>query len=209
MRPKRVLAFLALVGMPLAACTSDPSKSDALRVIQRDVKARGLCTINTEILASFKTQYRTKATCIPLTGGSPRASACLDALVTAGMTQDMPASYMADWPDEVATAGLDLIPAYDRKARSLIFKRCVAASDALRVGSLECARAEFTKISKISKENETRAKVRVQRDLALRPDLDALEKACGPLVRPSEFDTFTLVKGAGGWSVDKEPGAPD
>ncbi|MCA9586793.1 MAG: hypothetical protein KC657_15665 [Myxococcales bacterium] len=199
-------SFAVVMLLGLAHCKTDPPKGEALRVIQRDLKPQGLCTISADILASFKTQYRTKATCLPLTGTPPRASECLDAMVKAGVTRDMPASYMVEWPDEVATAGLDLIPAYDRKARNLIFKRCVAASDELRVGSIECARAEYAKVSKVTTDDPEHATVRVDRELSMRADIADLEKACGPLVRPSVVEIVKMVKRDGAWFVDKPEG---
>jgi hypothetical protein len=182
----------------LLGCGSGPSKSQAFEAIQNGVKEEGSCTLSVDMLKQLKVQHSTKAMCAPKEGAD-KARACLDALVTAGATHRMPDGYMLGWPDEVATASLSDIPAYERRPRNLVFGTCVELVGDLRDGRFTCADVRAEKVIKITSADPTHASVRYERDIKLRPTLPAVDQACGTVTRPPGESTVAFEKNASGW----------
>lgn len=200
-RASATVAFVLLVASGSAtACGSGLSKSEASELIKRGVTEDGSCTLPVEILGTLKVQHVTKGVCVPK-DGADKAKACLAALVTANVTQRMPDAYMLAWPDDVATASFTDVPAYERRARSLVYATCVGLSPGLREGRFACAEARAGKIAKITSRDPTHADVQYERVIALRPELAAIEAACGAVSRPAGNATIALVKGAAGWML--------
>lgn len=197
-----VLAFVP-VAIVLTSCGSGPSKSDALDTISHGVKEDASCTLPVDVLAQVKVQYASKGLCIPKEGAAA-AKTCIDALVAAGVTHSMSASYMVEWPDDVAAKSLAELPATSRPSRNLVYQSCVELSGNLREGRFTCAEAVADKVIKVEASSETRATVRYARIVTPRPWLDAVEKACRGLTRPPAEATATLVKRA-----DKKWGLAD
>lgn len=183
--------FVSSTLMLASACGGDPSKAQALQIVQRDVKEEGSCTLPMDVLSAVKNERASRAICVPIEGGSPKAQACLDALVSAGVTAPMPASYMVDWTDASSLPG---VGPYEKKARNLVFKSCVEMRGGLREGRFDCAVAKADKIVKISKTEDTRAEVRYARTLSNKPFYAAVEKACGAVSAPPGEASVTLVK---------------
>lgn len=200
-------AALALVTttLLLAACGGGPSKSSALETIQGSVKEEGNCTLPLELLSKLKVQHSTKAVCVPKEGAE-KAAACIQALVAAGVTKPMPESYMVAWPDDVASASLKDIPAYERRARNLVYSTC-AELGLLRDGRFACADAKADKVTSVTVLDDKTADVRYTRQLAMRPSLAAIEAACGTVVRPlpDVAVTFTRLEGKGPWAIAPAP----
>jgi hypothetical protein len=195
-----LLGAPALLLVLLTACSSGPSKSQAFEAIQSGVKEEGSCILPVEMLKQFKVQHSTKAVCVPKEG-APKASACLDALVTAGVTHRMPDAYMLGWPDEVASASLSDVPAYERRARNLVFGSCVELVGDLRDGRFTCADVRADKVTKVTSTDPTHAEVRYDREIKLRPTLTGIDAACGTATRPPGDSTVALEKGAAGWAL--------
>lgn len=193
-------AIFVLVFAALASCGM--SKKEVLEAIRRDVKDEGLCTLPVEVISALKQQYATKAVCAAKT--SKQAAECLAALASMGVTSAMPASYMLEWPDDLAGKSLAEVPAYERKARSELFSTCVELKDRLREGKIACATVEPSKVNDIQKVDATHKRVSYSRTVTYTRDLGALDRACGKLVRVPEEASVTLVKGEAGWSVERE-----
>lgn len=190
----------------LAACGSGPSKTQALEAIQSGVKEDDSCTLPLDVLSSIKVQHATRAVCVPKEGAA-RARACIDALVAAGVTRPMPASYMLAWPDEVSGASLTDIPAYERRARNLTYGTCVELVGDLRAGRFACADVQAAKVLKVTTADPTHADVRYEREIKLRPTLPAIDAACGAVTRPPGESQVAFVKSAGGWALATAAGA--
>jgi hypothetical protein len=191
-------------GVVLAAiaigCGGGPSKSQALEQIQAGIKEEGSCTLPVDILSHVKMQHATKGICVAKEGAA-KARACIDALLAAGATHRMPDAYMLAWPDEVATASLSDIPAYERRPRSLVYGICVELVNELRDGRFTCADVRAEKVLKVTATDDTHADVRYERDVKLRPTLAAIDAACGTVTRPPGEATVAFVKGSSGWSL--------
>lgn len=190
---------LALAGAALVACGSGPSKSQALDAVQSGVKEEGSCTLPIQTLAQLKVQHTTKAVCVPKEGAD-KARACLDALVVAGITHRMPGAYMLGWPDDVSSASLSDIPAYERRARNLVYSSCAELGD-LRDGRFTCADVRAEKILKVTATDDTHADVRYAREIKLRPSLAAIDVACGAVSRPPGETTVAMTKGGSAWAL--------
>lgn len=196
----------ALLVVLVSACSGGPSKGHALEAIQSGVKEDGSCTLPLDILSQIKVQHVTKAVCVPKEGAA-KARACIDALVAAGITQAMPESYMLTWPDEVATASLSDIPAYERRARKLTYGTCVALVGDLRGGRFACADVQASKVLKVTASDATHADVRYERDIKLRPTLPAIDAACGTVSRPPGDAQVAFTKNDSGWVLSPAPAA--
>ncbi len=160
----------------------------------------GSCTLSLDVMKQLKMQYGTMGICVPKEGAA-QGAACLEALAAAGFTSKMPESYMVGWPDDVAAASLSAVPAYERRARSLLYLGCWAMSGDLREGRFACAEAKADKVVKVTKTDDAHAEVKVARTLTFRPQLDAIEKACGAVFRPGVDETVTLTRTAAGWTA--------
>ena len=180
----------------LVACSDLPSKSDVLEIVRHEVKEDAQCTIPVTVLSSFKAQYTTKSICIAKEGGPPAdtAMACLDAFAAAGLTKRRPASYMAEWPDEISGAGFDSVSPYDRRARNLVFRGCVELTPGLREGQFGCGEAKADSIVSMKKTDDTHAVVRYARAITPNAQLAAIEAACGAATRPAPEGTITIAK---------------
>lgn len=190
----------ALASAALLACGSGPSKSQALETIQAGIKEDGNCTLPIEILTKLKVQHVTKGMCVPKEGAD-KAKACLDALVAAGVTHPMPEAYMLAWPDDVSSASLSVIPAYERRPRNLVYTACVELTGGLRTGLFTCADARAEKVTKVESKDPTHADVGYEREVTLRPTLTAIDAACGTVSRPPTATTAQLVKSGGTWAL--------
>jgi hypothetical protein len=196
------------IGAVLLGCSSGPSKSHAFESIQAGVKEEGSCILPVDILSSVKMQHTTKGICVPKEGAT-KARACIDALVAAGVTHRMPDAYMLAWPDEVASASLTDIPAYERKPRSQVYGTCIELVGELREGRFTCADARADKVTKITATDETHAEVRYDREVKLRPAFAAVDAACGTVTKPPGDATVAFVKGSSGWTLASAAGAGD
>ena len=182
------------------ACSGGPSKSKAMEALQSGVREDGSCTLPLDILTKLKMQHSTKGICVPKEGAD-KAKACVEALVTANITHRMPNAYMVTWPDEVSGASLSDIPAYERRARNLVYSTCVELAGDLREGRFQCADAKAEKILKVTALDDTHADVRYAREVTLRPTLAAIEAACGAVSRPPGESTVAFTKDpASGWT---------
>lgn len=206
---------LVAVGAVLIACSDGPSKTDALAMVQKDVKEDATCTLPINVMPLFKMQHSTKAVCVPREvdpAGKKTfddTMACLDALVAAGVTSRMPADYMSEWPDEVAGAGFDTVSPYERRARNSMFKGCVAMGAGLRNGQFKCGEAKANKALRVTKTDATHAQFRYARAIELDKNLPAIDKACGVVTRPGPEATATFEKSADGkWNVLPEGATP-
>ena len=196
------------VGAFLFACSSGPSKSQAYEAIQSGIKEEGSCILPVDILSHVKMQHVTKGICVPKEGAG-KGKACVDALVAAGVTHKMPESYMLGWPDEVASASLTDIPAYERRPRSQVFSICVELVGELREGRFTCADARADKVVKVAATDDTHADVRYEREVKLRASVAAIDAACGAVTRPPGDSTVAFVKGSSGWTLASAAGAGD
>jgi hypothetical protein len=119
---------------------------------------------------------------------------------------------MLAWPDEVATASLSDIPAYERRPRSLVYGVCIELVHELREGRFTCADVRADKVLKVTASDDTHADVRYEREVKLRPSLAAIDAACGTVTRPPGEATVPFVKGSSGWTlasaVSADGGAP-
>jgi hypothetical protein len=198
--PHARAALGAALAVVLAGCNSGPSKAAALETVQRDVTEDGSCTLPVDVLSHIKVQHATKGVCVPKEGAE-RARACIDALVAAGVTRPMPPSYMLAWPDEVSGASLTDVPAYERRARNLIYGTCVELVGGLRAGRFTCADVKASKVVKVETSDPTHAEVRYEREITLRPFLPAIDAACGAVSRPPGDATVAFVKSESGWGL--------
>jgi hypothetical protein len=179
-----------------------------MEAIETGVKEDGSCTLPLDILAKVKVQHATKGLCVPKEGAE-KARACVDALVAAGVTSRMPDAYMVGWPDDVAATSLKDLPAYERRARNLVYGTCVELTGDLRDGRFPCADAKAEKILKVTALDDKTADVRYARTIAIKPTLAAIEAACGTVTRPPGESTVGFVKGASGWTIGSAaPAAP-
>lgn len=171
-----------------------------MEAIQSGVKEDGTCTLPVATFTKLKMQHSTKGLCVPKEGAD-KAKACVEALVAANITRRLPEAYMVAWPDEVSGASLADIPAYERRARNLVYSMCVELSGELRGGRIPCADARAEKILKITALDETHADVQYAREILLRPTLSAIDEACGAVTRPPGDATVGFIKGAAGWTL--------
>jgi hypothetical protein len=197
----------ALLAVTLVACSGGPSKSQAFEAIQSGVKETGSCTLPVEILTKVKVQHVSKGLCVPREGAD-QARACVEALVAAGITHRMPDTYMLGWPDDVSTASLSDVPAYERRARNLVYSTCVELAGGLREGLFTCADARAEKVLKVTSLDPTHADVQYQREVNLRPTLTAIDTACGAVTRPPGESTVAFTKTSAGWQLGSAT-APD
>jgi hypothetical protein len=193
---ERILLPLA-TAILVAAC-SGPSKTTALEAIQRDVKEDGSCILGVDVMRQLKMQYASKGVCIP-NEGAKVAGTCFEALAAAGVTHPKSPKYMVDWEDGATSNDV-----YNRHARNLVYSACYDM-ESLRDGRFSCAEGHAEKIIKITSKGDTAAEVVYSRDLAFRPSLVAIEKACGPVSRPPPETTAMFTKGAAGWAVAPPP----
>jgi hypothetical protein len=184
----------------LTGCSKGPSKAEAFEAIQSGVKEDGSCTLPVDILSRVKMQHSTKGICVPKEGAE-KAKTCIDALVAAGVTKRMPDAYMLAWPDEVATASLADIPAYERRARNLVYSECVELAGALRDGRFGCAAVQAEKVLRVTALDDTHADVEYERKLTLKPSLTAIDAACGTVTRPPGESTVAFSKTEGTWGL--------
>jgi hypothetical protein len=184
----------------LASCGSGPSKGQALLAIQSGVKEDASCTLPLDVLAQLKVQHTSKGLCVPREG-APKARACVDALVAGGVTRQKPESYLLAWPDEVASASLSDVPAYERRARNLTYGACVELVGELRAGRFPCAEVKVQKILKITASDPKHAEVTYERDVTAQPFLAAVEAACGAVSRPPSVAQAAFTKGADAWEL--------
>jgi hypothetical protein len=198
-RPLAAVVFLVVLPA-LPACSNVPSKKQALAIVVRDVREEATCTLEAKTLSRLKMQYTTKAACVPKEGAAD-LKGCVDALVAAGATKGKPPEYMRQWPDEVATASLTDIPAFERRARELVFASCVEMTPDLREGRFPCGKAEAKEVLKVSAEGDDRALVRYERAITLATELDRIERACAGVTKPPVENTVTLERAAEGWRL--------
>jgi len=208
-RRSPIAVIAACVAILACACSDLPSKSDALAIVQAEVKEEADCTLPIAVFSRLKLQHRSKAMCVPREDGAQmdEAMKCLDALVAAGVTKHMPADYMADWPDELKGPGADSISPYERRARELLFKGCVEMSGDLRNARFRCGEARADKVLKVAKETETTASVRYERAIKLDPSVASIEAACGQLTKPAPEGNVSIEKADKGWRVVKRSDA--
>lgn len=209
-----MLGVLGIIGgIAAMGCSDLPSKDVALETVQREIKEEAMCTLPLTFLANVRKQYTSKAICVPRDGGPPTdaAMSCLNALLASGATKSMPPGYMAEWPDEVSSAGFDSVSPYDRKARHLIYKGCGEMTDELREGRFKCGQARADRIVRVTKNGTTagRATVRYARAITLDPQLAKIEAACGAVSRPAEEEEVVLEKNADKkWVIASSGDAP-
>ena len=196
-------ACAILTGAIVLACNGGgPSRSDALEAASRDAKTDALCTLPIDVLSTLKMQYATKGACVPKDlATTARVKGCMDALTAAQLTQPMPASYMREWPDEVAAKSLADVPAYDRKARELVFAGCWSLDDRLREGQFVCAKATPSSVAAITKVDDAHADVKIAQKLEPAPSLSEIDRACGGVTKPPSDVTVRLEKISTGWSA--------
>lgn len=199
---KAVVALVTGV-LVLSACSGGgPSKTEALDAVTRDAKTDAFCTLPIDVLSTLKMQYATKGTCVPKDlAMTARAKGCMEALAAANVTHPMPASYMREWPDELAAKSLSDVPAYDRKARDLVFAGCWSLDDRLREGQFACAKATPASIAAITKVDDAHADVKVAQKIEPAPGLSEIDRACGGVTKPPSDVTVRLEKLSTGWSV--------
>jgi hypothetical protein len=192
-----VLSIFCATALVSAGCSDLPSKSDALAGVKQSVKEDATCTLPIDLLSRLKTQHTSKGVCVPREGGPPMDAAmkCLDALVAIGATKPMPGGYMAEWPDEIGSAGFDSVSPYERRARSLLFKGCVAMTPGIREGQFRCGEAVAEKVVRITKSDDEHALVRYARAIKLDPKLAEIDAACGAVTRPAPEASVTFAKG--------------
>jgi hypothetical protein len=182
----------------VAACGSGPSKSNALDVIQKDLKGEATCTLPLEVIQQLKMQYSTKGACVP-NEASDKTRGCIDALVATSITTTKSQAYMVDWEDSASMANI-----YDRHARNIIFRTCVEMGD-LRDGRFPCAQQRAERVIRVKENGDTKADVFYERELSFRPSLTTIEKACGAVTRPAGEVSVPFVKVEGKWALEPQP----
>lgn len=204
----RVRFVISASALGLVACGGGPKKGEALEAIRAGITEDGSCTLPLDVMKTIKMQYGSKGMCVPREGGAS-ATACLEALATAGLTTKLDASYMSAWPDEVSAASLTDVPAYERRARAQLFSACWTMSEGLREGRFACADVEAHEVLRVSKKDEMHAAVKYARWASFKAELAAIEKACGEVSRPPAEATVTFTKGAAGWKLGEDAAASD
>lgn len=195
----------------LTACGSGPSKREAMEAVGRETTTDAICTLPIDILSQLRMQHTTKGMCVakdePTT---PKVKKCLDALVEAHVTQLKPAAYMREWPDDVASRSLSDVPAYERKARDLVYATCWELADSrLRQGQFVCAKSTNDKIIDMTKIDEAHVDVKVSQKNTPSDDLAAIDAACGGTVtRPPADITIRLEKTSAGWAPAPPSSSP-
>jgi hypothetical protein len=189
-----------LVVVVLLGCSNLPSKRQALEIVTRDVREEATCTLDANTLSRLKMQYTSKAACVPKQGAAD-LEACVQALVAAGATKTKPPEYMRQWPDEVATASLSDVPAFERRARELVFATCVELYPGLREGRFSCGKAHAKEVLEVKADGENRANVRYARTIELSPEFGAIERACAGVTKPLVENTVTIERSESAWSV--------
>lgn len=196
-----VVCAAALVSTALA-CGSGPSKSEALEAVRDGTKTNGTCTLPIEVLSSLKVQYTTMGLCLPKENTGPRTAACLGALANAGIVKAAPESYMREWPDEVAARSLTELPAYERRARSLVFSACWIYPEAqLRQGQFWCAKLTPDKVTELTKVDDAHVDAKYTQTVETLDAIPRIEEACGGLTRPPSSASARLEKADRGWRV--------
>ena len=204
--PRLARSVLSLVALASVLTACGLSKSQAMDGIQAGVKEDGTCTLPLEMLSKLKVQHTTKAVCAPKEGGE-KQKACIDALVAAGVTKAMPDAYMVAWPDDVSSASLKDIPAYERRARNLVYSTCVELG-LLRDGRFVCADAKASEIVRVTPLDDRTTDVRYAREVKLRPSLTAIEAACGQTIHPAAEAEVQFTKvDKGPWTLVTKPPA--
>ncbi|HEY8076834.1 MAG TPA: hypothetical protein VIF62_22060 [Labilithrix sp.] len=178
----------------VVACGSGPSKSDAMEIIKRDVKDDVPCTLPLDVIQQLKMQYASKGACVP-NEASQKTRDCIDSLVANSITQSKSQAYMVDWEDSASMANV-----YDRHGRNIIFRTCVEMGD-LRDGRFACATAKPDHVVRVKESGPDKAEVFYDRELAFRPSLAAIEKACGGVTRPPQEGVVSLIKVSGKWQL--------
>jgi hypothetical protein len=188
----------------LLACTSGPSKREALEAVGPDATTDALCTLPIDILTQLRMQHTTKGMCAPKDDpATPKVKKCLEALVAAHVTQLKPAAYMREWPDDVAARSLSDVPAYERKSRDLVYALCWELSEPrLRQGQFVCAKSTNDKIIDMTKIDDAHVDVKVSQKIAPSEDLAAIDAACGGSVTKPPADlTIRIEKTKAGWAT--------
>ena len=201
--PKRAFAVVSLsAATVLVACGSGPTKREALEAVGRDATVDALCTLPIDILSQLRMQHSTKGLCVakdePFT---PKVKKCLEALVAARITQMKPAAYMREWPDDVAARSLSDVPAYERKARDLVYAMCWELSDPrLRQGQFVCAKSTNDKVVDMTKIDDAHVDVKVAQRITPNDELAAIDAACGGNVTKPPADLVVRIeKTSRGW----------
>lgn len=202
MRTSERIALALVLSLAAAACGSGPSKKEALEAVSRNASSDALCTLPIDILSSLKMQYVTKGTCVAKESATTaRVKGCMDALSAANVVSPMPPSYMREWPDDVAGASLSDVPAYERKARELIFAGCWSIDDRMREGKFVCAKSSPDKVLEITKLDDTHVDAKVAQTITPGPSLSEIDRACGGITKPPSDVTVRLEKLSTGWSA--------
>lgn len=201
-----VVGFLGVT----AACSGDPSKREAMDAVGRGAQSDAFCTIPIDVLLQLRMQHATKGICAPKDEPTtPKVTACMEALVAAKITELKPAAYMRQWPDDVAARSLSDVPAYERKARDLVYATCwELPDDRLRQGQFACARATNEKVLEITKRDDAHADVKVAQKIAPMEDLAAIDAACGGVSKPPSDVTVRIEKTSKGWALAPESTPP-
>ncbi len=192
---KRVLAGACVCAL-LAACGTSPSKSQALEIIQRDLKDDASCTLPLDVIQQLKQQYSSKGTCVP-NEASQKTRDCIDSLVANSITQTKSQAYMVDYEDSASMANV-----YDRHARNIIFRTCVEMGD-LREGRFPCAQSKPERVVRVKPSpDNAKAEVFYERELSFRPSLATIEKACPGVTKPPAEASVSFVKAEGKWAIE-------
>lgn len=208
---RAVLAAVSIASV-VTACGSGPSKREAMDAVGRDTTTDASCTLPIDIIHALRVQHTTKGMCLPKDDpGRDKIKACMDALVAAHVTQLKPASYMREWPDDVAARSLSDVPAYERKSRDLLFTTCWELGDTkLRQGQFVCAKTTNDKLVDVTKIDEAHADVKIAQKITPSDDLAAIDAACGGRVsKPPNDITYRIEKTSKGWALaPTDPTAP-
>jgi hypothetical protein len=187
-----------------SACSSGPSKREALKAVGGDAAMDALCTLPIDILSQLRIQHVTKGMCVAKDEpATPKVKACMDALVAARVTQLKPAAYMREWPDDVAARSLSDVPAYERKSRDLVYATCWELTEPrLRQGQFVCAKSTNDKVVDMTKIDEAHVDVKVSQKITPNDDLAAIDAACGGNVtKPPSDVTIRIEKTSAGWAT--------
>ncbi len=198
-RTKRAVVVTFVIG--IVGCSDLPSKNDSLEIVKKEVKEEASCVLPAPIFTTLKMQLVTKAACVPKEGAA-EVLTCVNGLINAGLVTPMPASYMLEWPDDVAAKSLSELPAFERRARKDLYSLCFGTTSDMREGRFKCGDAAAERVIKVSKVDATHADVRYARTLTLDPKLSDLDRACGAITRPPVEMTVRLEKSDKGiWSL--------